>query len=121
VQYTKKETGLQLHLPFHKYAGPGTHLMSNLIFRVKPINSLDQASLIHDIDYLNPYISKWKADNNMASNLAKRNVALSATVRLALASGSYLVPRKTDYKEYVEAKKLAYMNGFVPYDMHFTP
>jgi hypothetical protein len=39
--------------------------------RIKPINTLDKASMIHDIEYLRG--NQWKADNNMWSNIIKEN------------------------------------------------
>lgn len=54
---------------------------------VKPINDLDKASLIHDIEYLNPYLSQYGADNNMWKNMIKAgyvNIPLANFTRLAL-------------------------------------
>lgn len=66
------ETSYQLHLPFHKYAGPGTHIVANIKNKVKPINNLDRASLIHDIEY-SKSTNDIRADLNMVKNIIKKD------------------------------------------------
>lgn len=41
----------QIHLPNHNYTGPNTNLLLNIEKGIKPYNKIDEASLIHDIDY----------------------------------------------------------------------
>ena len=41
----------ELHLPGHRYTGPGTHLKLNIKKGVKPKNEVDAAAMIHDIEY----------------------------------------------------------------------
>jgi len=59
-------------LPFHNYAGPGTHISENIHKGVKPISNLDRAALIHDIEYLNG--NQFQADNNMFKNMVKNDI-----------------------------------------------
>jgi len=41
-----------LTIPFHKYAGPGTNVIDNLIKGVVPTDYNDELSMYHDIEYL---------------------------------------------------------------------
>lgn len=46
------ETSTQFHFPGQKYTGPGTHIVSNILNKVKPSNRTDAVTLKHDIDYM---------------------------------------------------------------------
>lgn len=39
-------------MPGHNYLGPGTHVITNILRRVAPVNHADAKALLHDIDYL---------------------------------------------------------------------
>lgn len=56
------------HVPFHNYAGPGTHVTRQIMLtRTAPVSAFDRAAMIHDIEYVKPG-SQWQADNNMWLN-----------------------------------------------------
>lgn len=116
----------ELHLPGHSYAGPGTKVLSRIINKIKPINDLDKASLIHDIEYSNPQISKFKADNNMWINLMKKdilNLPIANYTRLALFLKDFtplMNKNKTDFNKYKAMKQLAYENNMIDKTMNFT-
>lgn len=59
----------EYHIPFHNYAGPGTHLTERIERGDKPVSVLDAAAMIHDVDYLSG--DQAKADSTMLSNLTK--------------------------------------------------
>lgn len=61
---------MELHFPFHNYAGPGTHVIERIQKGDLPINDFDAAALIHDMEYIG-YGSRNKADLNMMANIAK--------------------------------------------------
>jgi hypothetical protein len=48
--------------------GPGTHIYHRLLTHVLPINQVDAAAMIHDVEYLNPYITEKQADENALAN-----------------------------------------------------
>lgn len=41
----------ELHLPGHSFTGPGTKLKKRILRGDKPINELDQAAMLHDLQY----------------------------------------------------------------------
>lgn len=57
----------QYHFPGYNYMGPGTHIKSNLLKGIQPVNQTDAAALIHDIEYLH-YPDQIVPDNNMLRN-----------------------------------------------------
>lgn len=69
------EQGLQLHLPGHNYAGPGTHVISNILNGVQPVDYLDSVSLQHDLDYSrSSTLSEiLKADDKMIKDINTRS------------------------------------------------
>ena len=75
----KPERTAEWHIPFHNYAGPGTRVLTRLINNKKPINDLDSAALIHDIEYMDPRLTKEQADENMVRNLNNTGHPILAT------------------------------------------
>jgi hypothetical protein len=59
-------------LPYHKYFGPGTHVVANINNKIKPTTFLDAAAMIHDIEYIRG--DQFKADNNMYMNLLRHSI-----------------------------------------------
>jgi hypothetical protein len=51
-EFVALETTFQLHFPGHKYIGPGTHVIYNVINGILPYSYNDAVALIHDINYL---------------------------------------------------------------------
>lgn len=47
-----QENTFELHYPGMNYMGPGTHIVSKVMNRVKPTSFHDELALQHDIDYL---------------------------------------------------------------------
>ena len=43
----------ELHLFFHNFSGPGTHIQERLARGDKPVDKVDAISMIHDIAYMN--------------------------------------------------------------------
>jgi len=72
-------------LPFHKYAGPGTHIRKNIENNVKPTTFLDKAALVHDIEYLKPN-QEFKADLNLIKNTFKKGKIKSIPILPQLTS-----------------------------------
>ncbi len=69
------ESTFEFHLPnlpfdptklFYNFAGPGTHIYQRIKDHVMPINRMDAAALIHDIEYLG--LPQWIADQNAIKN-----------------------------------------------------
>ncbi len=48
----KEENSIQLHVPGHNYLGPGTHVISNILNQVKPVDITDAIALQHDVNYV---------------------------------------------------------------------
>lgn len=99
----------EYHAPFHNYLGPGTHISDKINKSVLPINTLDKAAMIHDIEYLAN--NKFKADNNMWLNIIREKpylLPLANLVRIGLLFRPLLpMEFKPDYKEYHRLKKIA--------------
>jgi hypothetical protein len=57
-----------MHLPFHNYAGPGTHLNTRINRGDIPINKIDAAALIHDMEYVRDS-NRVHADEHMTQSL----------------------------------------------------
>jgi len=103
-----EEKSFEWHIPFHNYAGPGTHINERINKGDKPINDLDKASMIHDIDYLNPYITKEQADKQFVDNLKRHgHPILGAIAKLAFKIGNGLASDGKDYEKYIELKNKA--------------
>lgn len=118
--HTHKNTK-EYHIPYHNYAGPGTHVIDRLLYNKKPVNYLDEAALIHDIDYMNPYITKDQADANMANNLAKTGAIASAlATRLVLKLFNGFGNKEGNYSDYKLAKSIATNKKFINSKMQFT-
>lgn len=64
------EDSTQYHLPFHNYLGPGTHVVSNMLSGVEPVNVMDRIAMFHDYDYLSG-MPQQEADALMTSRLTK--------------------------------------------------
>lgn len=115
-----KENTKEFHIPFHNYAGPGTHVLERLNNNRRPTNDLDYASLIHDIEYMNPNITKKQADDNMINNLKKTKhpmVALGASVLLKLFNK--MGSKENDKEKYLLAKNMALNKGYINKHMSF--
>lgn len=66
-----EKNNTEFHLPFYHFCGPGTKVVTRLVSNSnygKPINELDKACMIHDIEYLkyagNNYLLR-KADEKL--------------------------------------------------------
>lgn len=68
------------HLPFHNYAGPGTHVAYNVLNGVEPVGVIDAAALIHDIEYTSDQISQSDADENMISNIERYGIPIIPSI-----------------------------------------
>lgn len=108
---TWNETSTEYHIPFHNYAGPGTHITSRIIRGVQPINFIDEAALLHDIEYIKPD-NKIAADTKMVDTLKKTSplVAFAAAVLfklrqlLGIKEGDPVSQQQHDYLMYLYGK-----------------
>lgn len=77
-----------------------------------PINTLDKASMIHDIEYLKK--DQFKADNNMWLNIVRENPLLLPVANFArlglLAKDLVGYKPITDEDEYLQLKNLVKQN-----------
>jgi len=64
-EIVKERNNVELHAPGFNNLGPGTKVATRMRNGDKPINNLDRAALVHDIDYYNPAITREQADDNM--------------------------------------------------------
>lgn len=96
-------------------------MLDRLISNKKPINYIDEAALIHDIDYMNPYISKSEADYNMVTNLtATGSIATALTTKLILKLFNRLGSKESNLIDYQLARDMAEKKNFINPNMHFT-
>jgi hypothetical protein len=85
---------------------------------------LDRAALIHDIDYINPDVSQFDADNRMWLNLVNKsftNLPLANYTRLILLAKDlfgYSPPK--DRNAYLSLRRLALSKGIVDPHMIFS-
>jgi len=106
--------------------GPGTHIIERLSKRIQPLNRQDAASMVHDIEYMNPYISEKQADQtallNAGSSLNPFKLIMKGGFALKDFFGGYN-PEK-DYSKYLIAKGLLnqnYQDVIQRYDLKFSP
>jgi len=101
-------------MPGYQFMGPGTHVVDRIQRSVKPINTLDKASLIHDIEYMNPNISQKQADSNMFKNIVRENpfwLPQALVIMGALKAKDVIgYAQNTDIGKYEYLKKLAAQN-----------
>lgn len=90
-------------MPFHKYLGPGTHISSNIHNDIVPINRLDAAALIHDVEYLAANITEDAADKNAYVNAGfVGQIPFRLGFNIKDLFGGY--KNKTDHLEYIRLK-----------------
>lgn len=105
------------HLPFHKYAGPGTHIINNLQQHVQPTTALDRISRHHDIEYLKPN-NQQQADSEMVEDLLREPLyppVIGAATYAAFKIKDFLHLKdndKTDINAYQYAKELEQIEEF---------
>lgn len=104
--------------------GPGTHIITRLLNRVKPINRVDAAAMIHDIEYLNPFISEYQADANALENAGHDFNPLKYVMRIGFTlkniAGGYKSP--TNITQYLLARSLVsnhYQDILKKYNLKF--
>ena len=84
----------------------------------KPINTLDKAALIHDIEYYKG--NQFKADNNMFKNIVKHNPMMLPYASLIRAG--FLIKDVVGYdvpvndSQYKHLKELAINKGYASED-----
>jgi len=102
----------EYHLPFHNFAGPGTHIIEKLEKGVKPTTDLDLAALIHDVEYLG--LDQRIADRNFRENLIRQsifNFPLANFTSVAFTLKDLVgYPIERDEQAYKYAKKLVEKN-----------
>jgi hypothetical protein len=109
ANYANSENTSELHMPYHNYAGPGTHTVSRLLKGDMPVSYIDKAALVHDIEYLKPG-NKAIADVNMYRNLMKQRpelFVLNTLIYDALLLSTPFMSIKTNQEVYIAAKKYA--------------
>jgi hypothetical protein len=119
------ENGIEFHLPFHNYAGPGTHIETRIDKSMMPTDILDRAALIHDIEYEDPNITQFQADNNMWKNLVRKSFYMTPVAnltRLILLANSVLGIHKPekDIDKYERLRRKARENGLQDNDMFYS-
>lgn len=50
AKYVPPQDAKELHLPGYNYCGPGTNVFRRQRSQVQPVNALDRACLLHDLD-----------------------------------------------------------------------
>ena len=50
AKYLPPQDAKELHLPGYNYCGPGTNVFRRQRLKVQPVNALDRACLLHDLD-----------------------------------------------------------------------
>lgn len=119
----KPETTKEYHIPYHNYAGPGTRVLQRVFDKKQPINSLDAASLIHDIEYY--IMDQQTADDNYFWNLisqSKANLPLAVLSRLSFYLKDLIgYKQEKDINKYTIAKQLVQENQLLKnYKMKFN-
>ena len=71
---------MPLHLPGHNFAGPGTDVKKQLREGKHPVNYLDWASLLHDIDYGSDKSTK-EADSDFIQRLEQDDTITGTAVK----------------------------------------
>lgn len=101
-----------MHLPFHNFAGPGTHIMERVLAHQQPTTFLDRAALIHDVEYLAG--DQFHADNNMWLNLIRHN-PLALPIANAVRLG-FLLKDVIGYNPEVNRNKYIMLKNLVRND-----
>jgi len=109
----------QYHLPFHNYAGPGTHVQNQVLSGKLPVTGIDAAALVHDIEYL-AGVPQTTADNQMWVNLIKEypfNPAIASTTKLAFLAKDLVgydikTNERLGLKLYNVVKKTGMLDGY---------
>lgn len=95
----------EMHIPFHHYAGPGTHVLRRVMTNSRPINAIDAAALIHDIEYTGN-VPQHIADLNMEKNVALYNAVLTPFILNAVFTikdfFGYSPPRNPEIAQYMK-------------------
>ncbi len=90
-----------------EYMGPGTHIIDKVTKKVQPVNRVDAAALVHDIEYLHPGIPEKQADENALKNAGSYwnplKVLMKAGFTLKDIGGGY--DSSTDYFQYKYARE----------------
>lgn len=109
IDHNEDGATTEYHLPFHNFAGPGTHIIERLEKGVKPTTDLDLAALIHDVEYLG--LDQHTADRNFRKNLIRQsifNFPLANFTSVAFTLKDLVgYPVEHDEQAYKYAKKLA--------------
>ena len=82
---------MPLHLPGHNFAGPGTDVKKQLREGKHPVNYLDWASLLHDIDYGSDKSTK-EADSDFIQRL-EQDDSITGTAVKHLFKGKQFVDK----------------------------
>lgn len=91
VSWINKVSPFELHLPGHNYTGPGTNLLLNMEKGKRPINSVDNAALFHDISY---HESKDLPTRHLADAELERKTSSIPTGEAFLVNSLMKVKRK---------------------------
>lgn len=83
AKYVPPQDAKELHLPGYNFCGPGTNVNRRLRSKVQPINALDRACLLHDLDTESrgPQRARTKKQIRASDNRLKRT-----SLRLAKSS-----------------------------------
>lgn len=88
--------------------GPGTHIHERLTKHVLPINRVDAAAMIHDVEYLNPYITEKQADDNALENAGSYLNPLKGVMKIGFTlkdiKGGY--NSEKNYPLYLKCKRI---------------
>lgn len=106
TNYAKEENGNQYHIPYHNYAGPGTHTISNLLNGLEPVDYIDKAALVHDIEYLREG-NKLAADYNMFKNLNRQRpdlLLINTAIFLGLVASTPFYNPQKNHRVYQAAR-----------------
>lgn len=110
--FPESVTQQEYNLPGHNYAGPGTRVRARIINGDKPVNTLDAASLVHDVEYLSGLYTD--ADSNMVTNLAASKSGFTVPTYLALKTKDMIgYTPEANLRDYKLAKDLVLSKGLL--------
>lgn len=105
-------TQQEYNLPFHNYAGPGTRTKARIIDGDKPVNTLDAAALVHDVEYMSGLYDR--ADTNILNNLAQNAPSTFMPTLLAMKIKNMAGYKpKSNVKDYHAAMKMVLDKGLL--------
>lgn len=97
AKYVPPYDAKEIHLPGHNYCGPGTDVNRRRRNKVQPVNRLDRACMLHDLDVetRGPQRAKSKAQVRASDKRLER-----AAIRIAKSPSSSKVEKRNAWLVY---------------------